>query len=125
MLVIKCYLYLPFLYRAIHASASPRSAVHQHESIETFVEKFFQAIFSIMEDFALRYRHYGTWYTGRCCISVALAALAAVRSGAVRVPEDWKVRILRLIADLSWWSAESKDLGRGAQVLDSIISTFD
>lgn len=116
----KCLIYRPFLFYATHYSPN---APHQAE-IAPLVKKALSLNICGIQGGPHVYRHHGTCFHIRGCVTAALCVLAAVKSGNITMVADmdWRAMISRLIDRLQFWKDEAPGLSQSIEVLDTLMA---
>ncbi|KAH6985338.1 hypothetical protein EDB80DRAFT_732121 [Ilyonectria destructans] len=118
----KCLIYRPFLFYATHYSPdAPHQAV-----IAPLVEKALSLNIRGIQGGPHVYRHYGTWFHIRGCVTAALCVLAAVKSGNVAMVAemDWRDMIRHLIDRLQYWKDEGPGVSQSIEVLETLMASM-
>ena len=117
VLEIKTLMYAPFLYHSTHtASGAPCN-----HNIQQFAEKCIKFSLLRMKGEPTRHRHHGTWYGLRNFLTHCLWILAAVRSGNIVVPGNWRENVEAGIGKMRFWEMEGPGVSRAIQVLDAYL----
>ncbi|KAL2212917.1 hypothetical protein CC79DRAFT_1361754 [Sarocladium strictum] len=152
ILIIKCSLLIPFVYKAIHSSDQHSSALNNLSSassggdpMQERVREFFSCASEVIEEFTTCNRSYGLWFLGQCCTSCALVIIAAALSsrektntsgqagsqGALTgisaaissaLPSKWSCTVLRVVQTLRKWEVESFDFKVNADLIESLVA---
>ncbi|KAL3459529.1 hypothetical protein BJX64DRAFT_301264 [Aspergillus heterothallicus] len=120
---MKCYIYRPFLYYAIHHPVIDPAV---REIIEPLAEKAIHSISEFVSGGKFYHRHHGTWLCCREVTSCALVLLAAHQSGLVPGPpvESQYNRpgcadLVEICIDvLKYWESESADIAKSREMVD-------
>ncbi|KAB8223914.1 hypothetical protein BDV33DRAFT_199960 [Aspergillus novoparasiticus] len=123
---IKCLLYRPFLYYAIHhKDHKPES----NQMFEPLAQKALSSILELTTTGAVYHRNHGTWFICRLTTTSALLLLAATKSGLI--PRDqffesscWGGEVGRSFKTcldvLKYWESESPDILKARQIVESL-----
>jgi hypothetical protein len=114
---IKAWLYLPFIYYAVHHPPEDRYQV----LIQPLVEKGLVCNFSFFENF-VNHRHHGTWFFGRCITAAALTVIAVVKCGHIDVPARWSESIAAGLTQIELWDDEAPDIRKSRMVVREILN---
>lgn len=120
LLEMKTWLYQPFLYYAIHCSESELE-LRENIVLQELINAAMECNVSTIEYRSLRHRHHGTWFDIRAIAAASFSAIAAAKSGNVKVSPEWENRIRGVIATLAFWEDEARDLVKTRQVLEDLL----
>lgn len=119
VLEIKCALYRPFLYYAIHASAD---APYQ-DMVRPLVDKAVHWHLQLVQSVPKRHRHHGTWFGLRSCATCALGIIAAAKCGTIAMPPDvdWRALVFEFLERMKYWKDEGPGFSRVMEVLETFM----
>jgi hypothetical protein len=114
-------IFCPFLYLLIH-DPSPNTLPL---AVTSFALKHMETCCKFAPRFAIRHRHHGTLYAARVMFGMSLMLVAAVKSGRMEVPKQWREAVQISIAMLRYWELESPDLGEARIILQNFAQGLD
>ena len=116
-LEIKCWLYRPFLFYAIH---NPPGSPYW-DTVQCLVKKAIKRHLAFAGTEPLLHRHHGTWYHLRDIVANTLCLIAAYRCGTLNFllpPElEWKHTVAGCIERMRFWEEEAPGLTRAIEIL--------
>ncbi|KAG5804342.1 hypothetical protein H9Q74_009886 [Fusarium xylarioides] len=120
---LKCLIYRPFLYHAVHSNMSDRELAE----ISSFIDKGFSCHFLAITIGYLHYRNHITYYHFRSSTGSALCILALVKSRKVHTVHemDWRGSVKGLIEKIRYWEDEAATAGRCADVLEAVMASVE
>lgn len=122
-LEIRCSLYRPFLYFAIHHDSARSDPLH--DLLRPLVDKALTWHLRYIDLHPTTHRHHGTWYELRSCIANCLCVMAAARSDAVvmpRPPQAWRAAVARCMDRMAYWEDEAPGIRRGVEIVNKVLS---
>lgn len=130
-LQIKFLLYRPFLYYALHYTATTNRG---DLALPGFVQKSLDSCLTVNSGLAMTHRHHGTWYGLRNAITAGFMLVAARLGGLVTTADTLQVgqvhenayghAILACLQRLRYWEAESTgDIRRASEMLQELCAT--
>ncbi|KAK5015348.1 hypothetical protein LTR16_003411 [Cryomyces antarcticus] len=120
LLEMKTWLYQPFLYYAIHNNTQLPDLL-ENSALRSLIEAGMDCALKTVEHRTLRHRHHGLWFDIRAIVTASLTVMAMVKSGNVKIDEQWDGRILSVIRTLAFWEDESPDLVKTKKVLEELL----
>lgn len=123
ILELKCLIYRPFLYHAVHSTMNDR----EQAEISPFVEKGLSCHFLAITIGYLHYRNHITYYHFRTSTASALCIMAIVKSRKVNTVHemDWRGGVEGLIKKIRYWEDQAAMAGRCADVLEAVVSAVE
>jgi hypothetical protein len=117
VLEIKCYLYRPLLFFAIH---KPLNEVDM-PLIQSSVNDAIGHELEMIRSNATTHRHHGTWYTCRGAMSSVFAIAAVLKSRRINVTAEWADVLGLAAATLNFWEQEAADLAKGKMIVSDLL----
>ncbi|PYH84782.1 hypothetical protein BO82DRAFT_389805 [Aspergillus uvarum CBS 121591] len=127
---IKCLLYRPFLYYAIHHRTSD---LESNQIIDTLAQKALKNILELTATVPFYHRNHGTWLSCRMVSTCALLLLGARKSGLIPAgnilrDSHWEGEFghsFQTCLDiLKYWESESPDIAKAREVIASLQDRF-
>ena len=121
LLEMKSWLYMPFIYYAIHSPA-PTLDAPENATLRRFVDAAMECNHNIVQNRSVRHRHHGIWFDIRALVTAAVVLSAVIKSGTMGVPAQWDVLFTTVIKTLRFWEDESPDLHKTRIVVEGLFA---
>jgi hypothetical protein len=111
----------PFLYIAIHQTSTEADQL----TLTTYAQRSLDYALKHISLASIKRRHHGSWFGPRGLFTKSLLLLAAVKSGKMIVPSEWRSSVDLVMTCLKYWESEASDLQAARLTLLSILGELD